>query len=91
MIRSFHDDETAALFRREFVKKFEPVARVALRKLVLLNQIRSLQELKGPGFSLEVLKGDRKGQHAIRVNESWRICFVWTDHDAYRVEITDYH
>jgi proteic killer suppression protein len=91
VIRSFHDDDTQALFRREFVKKFEPVARVALRKLVLLDQIQSLHELKGPGFSLEALKGDRKGQHSLRINDKWRICFVWTDQDAYRVEITDYH
>ncbi len=64
---------------------------LALRKLVLPDQIRSLQELKGPGFSLEALKGDRKGQHSIRINENWRICFIWTDLDAYRVEVTNYH
>jgi len=91
MIRSFHDGDTEALFNRRFVKKFEPVERVALRKLVLLNQVRSLRELKGPGFSLEALKGDRKGQHSIRINEKWRICFTWSDQDVYRVEITAYH
>jgi proteic killer suppression protein len=91
VIRSFHDADTEALFKRQFVKKFEPVQRVALRKLTLLNQIRSLTELKGPGFRLEALKADRKGQHSIRINEKWRLCFVWNDRDAYRVEIADYH
>ena len=91
MIRSFHDDDSKAAFDRQLVKRFEPFQRVALRKLNVLNSARSLHDLKGPGFSLEALKDDRKGQYSIRINERWRMCFVWADGDAHRVEIADYH
>jgi proteic killer suppression protein len=91
VIRSFFDGDTKAAFDRQLVKRFEPFQRVALRKLTVLNNARSLHDLKGPGFSLEALKDDRKGQHSIRMSDKWRICFVWSEGDAERVEITDYH
>ena len=90
MIRNFHDRDTENLYNRKFVKRFEPIERVALRNLVILNNARSLLDLQGPQFSLEVLKDDRRGQHSIRISETWRVCFVWKDRDAYRVEIADY-
>lgn len=65
---------------------------IALRKLVHLNQAKSLRDLAAiPGNRLEALKGSRKGQHSIRINDQYRICFVWRDGDAYDVEMTDYH
>jgi proteic killer suppression protein len=68
------------------------VQRIALRKLRMLNNAKSLQDLRSPpGNRLEKLKGDRQGQHAIRINDQWRICFEWRENDAYEVEITDYH
>ena len=91
MIRSFADKDTARLFERESVRRFQSFERVALRKLVVLNAAAALADLKGPGFALEALKRDRKGQHAIRINDQWRVCFVWRDGDAHNVEITDYH
>jgi proteic killer suppression protein len=92
MIRTFQDKSTEALFRDQVVPRFRNVERVARRKLLYLNQARVLGDLKvPPGNGLEALKGDRKGQHSIRVNDQWRLCFVWRDGDAYDVEITDYH
>lgn len=91
MIRTFADKDTEKLFRRERVRRFQAFERVALRRLVSLHAATSLHDLKGVGFGLEALKHDRKGQHAIRVNDVFRICFVWKDGDAYAVEITDYH
>ena len=93
MIRSFRDQQTENLFRRDRVKGFsQDVQRAALRKLVILDAAESLDDLRvPPGNRLEKLKGDRKGQYSIRVNDQWRICFVWSDGDAYDVEITDYH
>ena len=65
---------------------------MARRKLLLLHRAASLQDLRvPPGNRLEELKGDRKGQHSIRINDQWRICFVWRDGDAFDVEIADYH
>jgi len=93
MIRAFRDKDTERLFRRERVKKLpSPVSRVALRKLLLLDAAESLDDLRvPPGNRLEKLRGDRKGQYSIRVNDQWRVCFRWEDGDAYDVEITDYH
>jgi proteic killer suppression protein len=91
MIRSFADKDTERLYGRESVRRFQSFERVALRKLFTLNAATTLADLKGPGFSLEALKRDRQGQHAIRINDQWRVCFVWRDGDAHRVEITDYH
>jgi proteic killer suppression protein len=73
------------------VRRFQAFERVALRKLVLLNAATSLHDLKGPGLGLEALKRDLAGQHAIRINDVWRICFVWRERDAYDVGIVDYH
>lgn len=68
------------------------VQRVALRKLVILDGAESLEDLRVPPSNrLEKLSGDRRGQYSIRINDQWRICFVWKDGDAYEVEITDYH
>jgi proteic killer suppression protein len=91
MIRSFADKDTERLFGRESVRRFQSFERVALRKLVLLDAATSLADLKGPGLSLEALKRDRAGQHSIRINDQWRVCFVWKNGDAHDVEITDYH
>ena len=93
MIRSFRCKETERVFRREFSRKFHPgVQRVALRKLVMLDAAETLRDLQVPPSNrLEKLSGDRRGQHSIRVNDQWRICFRWKEADAYDVEIVDYH
>ena len=93
MIKSFGDKETEKVYQREFSKKFPiDVQKVGLRKLRMLNNSHSLQDLKAPpGNRLEKLRGEQKGQYSIRINEQWRVCFVWRKNDAYRVEITDYH
>lgn len=93
MIRSFRDQQTENTFRRERVKRFsQDVQRAALRKLLILDAAESLDDLRvPPGNRIEKLKGDRQGQNSIRVNDQWRICFVWSDGDAHDVEITDYH
>ena len=91
VIRGFRDPETEKLFRREKSRAVPPdLQRVALRKLVQLDAAYGLNELRvPPGNRLEALRGDRKGQHRIRVNERWRVCFVWRDGDAHDVEIVD--
>jgi proteic killer suppression protein len=93
MIRDFADKHTERLFRRERVKKFaRQVQRAALRKLVLLDAAESLDDLRvPPGNRLEKRAGDREGQHSIRINDPWRLCFRWSDGEAHAVEITDYH
>ena len=92
MIRSFRSKDTEALFADLDVLRFRAFERIARRKLLYLHRARSLQDLRvPPGNRLEALKGDRKGQHSIRINDRWRICFVWTRGDAYDVEIVDYH
>jgi proteic killer suppression protein len=93
MIRSFRDEQTERLFHRLPVKKLvRPLQRTALRKLVLLDAAVSLEDLRvPPGNRLEKLVGDRTGQYSIRINDQWRICFPWSDGDAYEVEIADYH
>jgi proteic killer suppression protein len=93
VIRSFKDRETEKLFGRERSRAV-PAAlrRVALRKLVQLDAADTLDDLKvPPGNRLERLRGDRKGQWSIRVNERWRVCFEWRQGDAHEVEIVDYH
>jgi len=73
-------------------KRFQAVEKTALRKLIQLHRARSLRDLAGiPGNHLEALRGDRKGQHSIRINDQYRICFVWKEGDALHVEIADYH
>lgn len=93
MIRSFKCKETETIFNLNYAKKFPfSIQRVALRKLRMLNQARNLNDLRvPPGNRLESLKGDRKGQMSIRINDQWRICFEWHENDAYNVEIVDYH
>jgi proteic killer suppression protein len=93
MIRSFACSETEKLFNDESSRRLPPqIQRAARRKLMLLNQARSLNDVRVPyGNRLEALKADRKGQHSIRVNEQWRLCFRWQGEDAFEVEIVDYH
>jgi toxin HigB-1 len=92
VIKSFRSAETERLFRRQRSRKFRSIERPALRKLDLLDAANSLGVLATlPGNRLEQLKGDRAGQHSIRINDQWRVCFVWRGGDAYEVEITDYH
>ena len=93
MIRSYADRDTERLFRRELVRRLPAeLRRGMLRKLLLLDAAESIVDLRvPPGNRLERLKGGRAGQHSIRINDQWRICFVWRDGDAYDVEITDYH
>ena len=92
MIRSFRSKETEQLHARQRVKRFRGIERVAQRKLAQLEAAAELRDLSSPlGNRLEALRGDRKGQHSIRINDQWRICFVWRDGDAYGVEIVDYH
>lgn len=92
MIRSFRDPRTEALFNDQDVPRFRAIERVARRKLLFLHQAQRLEDLKAPpGNRLEALKGDRKGQHSIRINDQWRICFRWKDGDIFDVEIVDYH
>ncbi len=93
MIKSFADSETKKVFGRQFSKKLPgDIQGVALRKLRMLNNARAIKDLKSPPANrLEKLSGDRKGQHSIRINDQWRVCFVWRGGDAYDVEIADYH
>jgi proteic killer suppression protein len=92
VIKSFRCPETEKLFHRQASRKFRAIERCALRKLRVLdaaNELRDLQLL--PGNRLEALRGDRKGQHSIRINDQWRVCFEWKAGDAHSVEIVDYH
>ncbi len=92
MIGSFRCRNTEKLFCRQRLKAFESIADIGRRKLVMLNQAIDLSDLSTlPATRLEALKGDRKGQHSIRINDQFRICFVWKDGNAYEVEIVDYH
>ena len=92
MIRSFTCADTEALFNSQAVGRFKNIERVARRKLLQLHASTELHSLRiPPGNSLEALKGDRQGQHSIRINDQWRVCFVWHSDGAYRVEIVDYH
>lgn len=93
MIRSFACPETERLFNDEWSRRLpDQIQRVARRKLLLLHQSRRLDDLRAPpGNRLEALRGNRIGQHSIRVNDQWRICFRWQGDDAFEVEIVDYH
>ena len=93
MIASFADRNSERLFAREPVRHFPAMLRnVMLRKLLLLDAAITLDELRvPPGNRLEKLKGDREGQHSIRVNQQWRVCFRWKDGAAHDVEIVDHH
>jgi proteic killer suppression protein len=93
MIQGFRDRETETIFRRLVCRRFSPaVQHAALRKLLIVDAAEALQDLASPpGNRLEKLTGSREGQHSIRVNDQWRICFRWERGDAYEVEVTDYH
>ena len=93
MIKTFKCKETEKIFNRNFSKKFpQNIQRVALRKLRMLNRAEILNDLKVPPANrLEALRGDRKGQHSIRINDQWRICFTWNNGEVNDVEIVDYH
>ena len=92
MIRSFRDRDTARLFDDRDVPRFRAIERVARRKLLILHRAIGLDDLRSPpGNRLEALKGDRRGQYSIRVNDQWRICFRWLDGGAEDAEIVDYH
>ena len=93
MIKTFRDKETEKIFNRHFSKKFPAdLQHQARRKLIMLDAAPELNALRiPPGNRLEVLKGNRRGQHSIRINDQWRVCFNWKKGDAYHVEITDYH
>jgi len=92
VIKTFHSKETEALFNDVFVARFSSIERQARRKLLYLNSARTLQDLsQPPGNRLEALRGSREGQHSIRINDQWRICFRWKDGNAWDVEVVDYH
>ena len=92
MIHSFNDKDTEALFQSVLVPRFKNVERVARRKLLQLHAASELATLRiPPGNQLELLRGDRRGQHSIRIHAQWRLCFVWREDGAYQVEIVDYH
>jgi proteic killer suppression protein len=92
MIRSFRDKDAEALHEGRVSRRLHAIARVAQRKLRQLDAAQTLADLAiFPGNRLEALAGNRKGQHSIRINDQFRICFVWRDGDAYDVEIVDYH
>jgi len=93
VIKSIKDQETEKVFRREWSRKLpNDIQQVAYRKLRIMNNAKSLRDLRSPPANrLEKLKGKRAGQHSIRINDQWRICFRWRGNDAYDVEIVDYH
>lgn len=93
MIKSFKDKETEKVFNGRFSKRLpQNIQRIAERKLILLHHSTTLNDLRiPPANRLETLKGARKGQHSIRINNQWRICFEWQTDGVYHVEIVDYH
>ena len=93
MIKSFRSSETEKIFLRQFTPRFpSSLTRSAQRKLALLDAAERLDDLRiPPGNHLEKLSGNRRGQHSIRINDQWRVCFRWSEGDAYDVEIVDYH
>ena len=92
MIKSFKSKDTERLFNRLPSRRWRHIAGTARRKLEMLNAAKSLDELRvPPGNRLEALRGGRRGQNSVRINDQWRICFVWRDGYAYDVEIVDYH
>lgn len=92
MIRGFRDKKTERFFAGEAVREFSSFRKIAERKLTMLDSVADLKDLPASaGNRLEKLKGDRAGQHSIRINDQWRICFLWKADGPYEVEITDYH
>ena len=93
MIRSYRDRDTQAVAERRRVRRLpDHIQRRAQKKLMMLNNAVDINDLRvPPGNRLEALSGDRSGQYSVRINDQWRICFVWYEGDAYQVEIVDYH
>jgi proteic killer suppression protein len=92
VIKSFAEKRTRALFETGKSRRWNSIARVAVRKMVQIDSATTLDELNvPPGNRLEALKGDRGGQHSIRISDRWRICFRWEGDGVYDVEIVDYH
>ncbi|GIK57222.1 MAG: plasmid maintenance system killer family protein [Chloroflexi bacterium] len=93
MIKSFKSKETEKVFQRDFSRRLpQDIQKTAYRRLAFLHSTRELKDLLlPPSNRLEKLHGDREGQYSIRINDQWRICFIWQDGDAYEVEIVDYH
>lgn len=93
MIRSFADAETERVFRREYSRRLPgDIQSAALRKLRMLSNAQDIRDLRSPpGNRLEKLTGRRHGQHSIRINDPWRVCFLWRNGEAHGVEIVDYH
>lgn len=91
VIQSFRDAETEKVFLGIRSRKFQSVEKTAIRKLFQLHAARTLEDLRSPGNSLEALKDDRAGQHSIRINDRYRLCFIWEGGDACHVEIADFH
>ena len=92
MIKGFRCKETEKVFQRRNSRRFSGIQRIALRKLLVLDAAESLDDLRVPPANrLERLRGDRAGEHSIRINEQYRICFRWEESYAYEVEVTDYH
>lgn len=92
MIRSFRCKDTQTLFERGKSRRFSGIAKIAMRKLVQLDSALELRDLAWPpGNRLEALSGNRAGQHSIRINNQFRLCFVWADEHAEDVQIVDYH
>jgi proteic killer suppression protein len=92
VIKSFAEKETRSLFETGMSRRWSSISRVAVRKLVQIDSVTTLDELNvPPGNRLEALKGDRSGFHSIRISNQWRICFRWEGDGVYDVEIVDYH
>jgi proteic killer suppression protein len=92
MIRTFRCNKTEDLFNDRFVREFSNIERQARKKLLMINAAKNLNDLRiPPGNRLEKLPGNRNGQHSIRINDQWRLCFEWEDGTATNVEIVDYH
>jgi proteic killer suppression protein len=92
VIKSFRCVDAERLHRRHPSQRFQAIEQVARRKLGQLDSAAELRDLAAPpGNRLEALRGERKGQHSIRINDQWRLCFVWREGNAYEVEIADYH
>jgi proteic killer suppression protein len=92
LIKSFAEKRTRGLFETGKSRRWNSIARIAVRKLVQIDSVTTLAELSAPpGNQLEALKGDRAGQHSIRISDQWRICFRWETDGVYDVEIVDYH